>query len=143
MAAIARSAVLAVSLACLVQASAHDDVLEVVTNMATGLTTVNIPLFMSAFDKEMPGYDTLESNVKGLTNQAEVTSSIEPIEEKGDDSTYSVELDWYLQVRSLLPDGPIVTRRQLIHCELRKEKKHWKVVAVKPIEFFAPAKLDK
>ena len=66
MAAIARSAVLAVSLACLVQASAHDDVLEVVTNMATGLTTVNIPLFMSAFDKEMPGYDTLESNVSGI-----------------------------------------------------------------------------
>ena len=140
---IARSAVLVACLSCLVQASAHDDVLEVVSSMANGLTTVNISLFMAAFDKEMPGYDTLQSDVTALTNHAEVTSSIEPIEDKGDESNYAVDLDWYLQVRSLLPDGPIVTRRQLIHCEFRKEKKHWKIVSIKPLDFFAPAKLDK
>ena len=28
-------------------------------------------------------------------------------------------------------------------CELRKQGKHWKIVSLQPLEFFAPAKLDK
>ena len=110
--------------------------------MAAALGAVNVPQFMDAFDKDMPGYAKLKRNVAALTNQAEVSSSIEPLTDQGDDSKRSVELDWYLQVRSLLPDGPVVNRRQVIHCELRKEKKHWKIVALRPMEFFAPAKLD-
>jgi hypothetical protein len=30
----------------------------------------------------------------------------------------------------------------VIQCELRKEKKRWKIVSIKPLEFFGPAKLD-
>jgi len=142
MRAIARSAILIACSAILLPAAAHDEVVKLLASMASGLTTVNIPLFMEAFDKEMPDYDKLQANVTALTNQAEVTSSIEPIEEQGGDDRYSIDLDWYIQVRSLLPDGPVVTRRQLVHCELRKDKKRWKIEALKPIEFFAPAKLD-
>jgi len=35
-----------------------------------------------------------------------------------------------------------VRRREVVRCELRKQKKHWKIVALKPMEFFGPAKLD-
>ncbi len=91
----------------------------------------------------MPDYDKLKDAVTALANQAEITSSIEPVKDEGDDSKRTVDLDWYLQVRSLYPNGPIVTRREIVHCELRKEQKRWKIVSLKPIEFFAPAKLDK
>ena len=47
------------------------------------------------------------------------------------------------EIRSLEQDGPLVRRREVVHCELRKEKKHWKIVALKPIDFFAPANLGK
>ena len=33
-------------------------------------------------------------------------------------------------------------RREVIQCELRKEKKRWKIVSIKPLEFFGAAKLD-
>jgi len=124
-------------------ADTHDDVVDLIASMAAALTEVHVPKFMSAFDKEMPGYEQLESSVSALANQAEIASSIEPIKDDGDDTVRTVDLDWHLQVRSLLPDGPIVNRRELIHCELRKEKKRWKIVSLKPLEFFAPAKLDK
>lgn len=111
--------------------------------MTAALTEVDVPGFMDAFDPDMPGYDDLKSQVTALVNQAEVTSSVEPVQEGGDDEKRSIDLDWFLQVRSLLNDGPIIQRREVVHCELRKEKKKWKIVSLKPLDFFAPAKLDK
>lgn len=150
MEAIARSAVLAciaVSLAC---ADAHDDVIDLVSMMSGALTELegvgqsevrgNVSRFMSAFSKDMPDYATLENNVTALVTQAELTSSIKTLSEDGDDQARTIDLDWVLQVRSLQQDGPIDQRRQVIHCALRKEKKHWKIVSLKPIDFFAPPK---
>jgi hypothetical protein len=145
MRAIVRSAGL---LTCLVVSSligdTHDEIVDVISSMANALSTVNAPKFMDAFDKTMPEYETLKSNVPALMNQSEITSSIEIIKEDGDDTKRVLDLDWYLEIRSRLPDGPIERRREIIHCELvRKDKKHWKIVSLKPMNFFAPAKLDK
>jgi len=133
---IARSVVLLGLAAAFAFADAHDDVVAVVTDMAGALTEVNVPKFMAAFNKDMPGYGTLENNVTALVRQAEVSSAVQPLSEDGDDQARTIDLDWVLEVRSLEQDGPIVHRREVIHCELRKEKKHWKIVALKPLEFF-------
>jgi len=139
-------------------ADAHDDVIELVTSMANALTEVivdgngvergrgNVSGFMAVFSKDMPDYDTLKNNVTGLLNEGEVSSSIRTVTEDGDDEARSIDLDWVLEVRSLEQDGPIIQRREVIHCELRKgeankKKQHWKIVAIKPIDFFSPAKL--
>jgi hypothetical protein len=98
---------------------------------------------MDAFDKDMPDYGQVKAGVTALLSQSDVTSSVEPLSDEGDDSKRTVDLDWYLEIKSLLPDGPLVRRREVVHCELRKEKKHWKIVALKPIDFFGPAKLDR
>jgi hypothetical protein len=125
-------------------ADTPDEIVDVISNMANALSTVNAPKFMEAIDKSLPEYDKLKSDIATLTNQAEITSSIETIKDDGDDAKRSVDLDWYLEIRSLSPDGPIERRREIIHCELvRKDKKHWKIVSLQPEKFFAPAKLDK
>lgn len=124
-------------------ADAHSEVLELLGNAASALADYNVPKFMESFDKEMPDYDKLKDSATALTNQAEVTSGIEPVKDEGDDAKRSVDLDWYMQVRSLAPDGPIITRRQIVHCELRRDGKRWKITTISPIEFFAPAKLDR
>ncbi|HYL34472.1 MAG TPA: hypothetical protein VEV17_01020 [Bryobacteraceae bacterium] len=117
--------------------------MDLVGSMAAALTAVNVPEFMDAFDKTMPDYEVLKDSVTALVNQADVTSSIEPLQDEGDDAKRSVDLDWFLEVRSLQQDGPIIHRRQIVHCELRKQKRKWKIVSLKPADFFAPAKLDK
>jgi len=119
------------------------DVINLVGSMTAALTEVDVPAFMESFDKDMPGYDDLKNQVTALVNQAEVTSSVEPLQEGGDDAKRSIDLDWFLEVRSLENDGPIVQRRQVVHCELRKENKKWKIVFLKPLDFFTPAKPDK
>jgi hypothetical protein len=141
MRAIVRSAVLICIAAVFASADAHDDVNELVTSMAAALTDANVSKFMAAFNKDMPGYGTLENNVTALVKQGEVSSSIQTVSEAGDDQARSIDLDWVLEVRSLEQDGPLVRRREVIHCELRKEKKRWKIVSLKPLDFFAAAQL--
>jgi hypothetical protein len=139
---------IAAAFAC---ADAHDDVMDVVASMAGALTEVsgdaagtvrgNVSKFMAAVSKDMPDYDTLKNNVTALVDEGEISSSVLPLTEEGDTQTYKIDLDWLLEVRSLEQDGPLVRRREVVHCELRKEKKHWKIIALKPLDFFAPAKL--
>jgi hypothetical protein len=147
-----RSIALLSIMAAFACADAHDDVIDVLTNMAGALSetgdravtrTANVSKFMSAISNDMPDYDTLENNVTALVDSADVSSSILPLTEDGNDQMYKIDLDWLLEIRSLEPDGPLVRRREVVHCELRKEKKKWKVVALKPIEFFAAANLGK
>src|SRR5580704_10454789 len=143
-----RSIALLSIMAAFACADAHDDVIDVLTNMAGALSetgdravtrTANVSKFMSAISNDMPDYDTLENNVTALVDSADVSSSILPLTEDGNDQMYKIDLDWLLEIRSLEPAGPLVRRREVVHCELRKEKKKWKVVALKPIEFFAAA----
>ena len=110
--------------------------------MAAALTAVNAPQFMAAFDKNMSGYEKLKDQVDALVNQAEIASSVEPLKDDGDDAKRTVELDWYMEIRSVAQDGPIVRRREIVTCELRKQGKRWKIVSLKPVEFFAPAKFE-
>jgi hypothetical protein len=153
---IARNSARGVALLCLAAAfacaDAHDDVMDVITSMAAALTESagadgggiargNVAKFMSGCSKDMPEYDTLKNNVTALVNQGDVSSSIQPLNEEEGDGTYKIDLDWLLQVRSLQQDGPLLRRREVVHCELRKEKKHWKIVSLKPLDFFAPEKL--
>src|SRR5579864_4897700 len=111
MPAIVRSAILAAAaLACL-YADVQSEVTDLVASMAAALIEVNVPKFMDAFDKNMPDYEQLKNQIDALTNQAEVSSSIDPINNEGDNRKRAVDLDWFLEVRSLLPDRPILRRR--------------------------------
>lgn len=131
----------------------HDDVMDVLSRMAAALTgaggqnsigagsrTGNVPEFMSAVSKDMPDYDTLKSNVTALVRDAEISSSVTAVTESAQGDTYKIDLDWLLQIRSLEQDGPMARRREVVHCEFRKEKKRWKLVSLKPLDFFAAAK---
>jgi hypothetical protein len=145
-----RSVMLLCILAAFAFADAHDDVMDVVASMAGALTEQNgtgvalvhgnVSKFMAEFSKDMPDYDTVKNNVTALVNAGEISSSILPLTEDAGE-TYKIDLDWLLEIRNLEQDGPLIRRREVVHLELRKEKKHWKVVALTPLDFFAPAKL--
>jgi hypothetical protein len=85
----------------------------------------------------------LKTQINAMVDLTSVSSDIDPQKETGDDKQRSVDLDWFLVMRSKFPDGPLVRRRQVIHCDLRKEGKHWKIVSLTPASFFAAPELSK
>jgi hypothetical protein len=112
--------------------------LDLFTSMAQALSAGSPSEFLAPFQRSMPGYRQLESQVFALLNQAEVASSVELVQDQGDDQRHQVELDWILEIRSNLPDGPSERRRQLLKVTLTRRGKNWRIVSLDPLDFFAP-----
>jgi hypothetical protein len=132
----------ALLLAPALRADSHAEILDVLGSMATALGDGNVPEFMKPFDRNMPGYDTLHGNISALAMQGEVASSIQPLKDEGDDAKRTMDLDWYMEIRSADPAGPLVRRREVVHCRFEKQGKHWKITFLDPISFFAPSRFD-
>jgi hypothetical protein len=135
---IARRAFLAALVAPLF-ADTRQEIIDLFTTMASALSEGNGLAFLDHVDHAMPDYGKLEKYIIALAAQNEVMSSIDALKEEGDDHTRTAELDWFLQIRSREQSGPLERRRQIVHCRLERPKKKWKVMAIEPVSFFAPA----
>lgn len=142
MRAIARKLAVAVALTGLCLADPHAEIVDLFASMASALSDDNTAGFMAGFDKNLPDYDKLRGYISGLIGQAEITSHVEPIKDEGDEGKRSLDVDWTLQIRSRENVGPTVEREQTVHVELVKQKKHWRIVSISPVDFFAPAKFS-
>lgn len=114
-----------------------EEALDVLTAIASALSEGNARAFLQAFDREMPGYAAIESNVTALTDQADILCSIDTLKESGDDSSRTVEVDWFIQLRSKSAGGPLERRRQIVTVKLAKRKKKWKIVGFDPAAILA------
>lgn len=145
MRAIARRSVLLAAAAFPAARAVADDasaLVDVFAAMAAALSESNPPAFLKRCDPAMPGYDALEKNLDALVQQAELASSVEilHLDETGD--RRAAELDWYLEIRGREPASPLVRRRDTLRCGVQKHGKQWRVVALNPISFFAPLRVN-
>ena len=122
------------------QAGDHEDVLDLFGSMTSALSQANAPLFLKGIDKASPDYEKLASYIPALVAQGDAASSLEFLKDEGDSQKRSVEIDWFLELRNVNPAGPLVRRREIIKCRLEKQKKKWRIVALSPVDFFAPPK---
>ena len=135
--------ILILAAAIFAHADTHSDILDLFASMTSALADDNAAGFMAAVDKKnMADYDKLSGYVEGLITQAEISSHVEPVKDEGDESKRSVDVDWTLQLRSREMAGPALEREQTVHIELVKQKKHWRITSITPIDFFAPAKFS-
>ena len=141
MRAIARSVVAIGACWFAVYADTHADIVDLFASMAAALSDDNPAEFMKGFDPKMPEYDRLKRQAEALVQSSEIGSAVEVLKDEGDESKRDVDLDWYLELRSRVPGGPSMQRRSVIHCGVEKRGKHWRVVSLKPVEFFDAPKL--
>jgi hypothetical protein len=113
------------------------EVLDLITSAAASLSAGNTAAFLAAFDPAMPGYEKLRANVTALERQAEVQSSIDLVENAGDDRRRTVELDWVLRIRRE-QEATASRRQHRVKCRVEKSGRKWRIVALEPLEFFAP-----
>jgi hypothetical protein len=127
----------AVSLVALAEIPA--DVWKVFSAAAEGLANGDASVFLDQCDRNMPGYSALRANVEGLVNGNQVTSTIVPVSDEGDDQRRSLELDWLLALNDKQnPDIRKDTRRAILKARVSREGRRWKIVALEPVDFFRP-----
>ena len=135
---IARTAILALLLfPAVTLAAAPPDVLDFVSSIAGDLANDAFKSFIGHFDATMPGYAVLKDDAESLLGNKEVESEIEVIADSGDQENHALELDWVLITRDKNAlKGETVTRRFVVKCSLKRDRKTWKVVAFDPIRLF-------
>src|ERR1700730_3461166 len=79
---------------------------KVIVDLANYLSQGNAPGAMDAFDNTMPNYQTISNNVFAMVSQADVTCTIDPLEQNGN----VFEVDWFLKLNSKADQGPTERR---------------------------------
>ena len=119
-------------------ADTHADVVDLFASMTAALSEENPAGFLKAFDRGAASLDALKRDVQGLVLTYEVGSSVEVLKDEGDGQKRTVELDWFLELRSRQAGGPTVRRREVIQCELALRDKRWRIVSMTPLTLFRP-----
>lgn len=127
-------------LAALAFADTHADVVDLFASMASALSDDNAPGFMKSVDRNTPDYESLQSRVAALVQTSEIANSVELLKDEGSGTKRNVDLDWYLELRSRTPGGPLVHKREVIHCVIEKQGRRWRVTSLQPGAFFEPPK---
>ena len=119
-------------------ADAGREVLELVADAAGSLSAGDAAGFLRAFDRNMPGYAKLRENVAGLVALGEVQSSIDPLEDAGDERKRMVQFQWTLRILRGQAATASVRREQVVKCTVEKVSGKWRVTELEPVDFFAP-----
>jgi hypothetical protein len=123
--------------ATMVLAEPPADVLELFREAADALANDDANTFLAKFDRNMTGYAAFRDEVVGLLAAHDVGSTIEVVNDEGDDQRRSLDLDWLLVISEKnSANGKKGTRRQVLKCRIERQGKQWKIVALEPVEFF-------
>ncbi len=110
---------------------------KVIADLANYLSQDNGPGAMEAFDKSMPNYQTISNNVFAMVAQADVSCTIDPIEQNGK----VIEVDWFLKLNSKADEGPTERRQMTVKLTIEKVGKKYKITAIDPPTILDPPKL--
>jgi hypothetical protein len=110
---------------------------KVIADLANYLSQGNGPGAMDAFDKSMPDYQKFSDNVFAMVSQADVTCTIDPVEQKGN----VIEVDWFLKLNSKAEEGPTERRQMTVKLTIEKVGKKWKIKAIDPPTILDPPKV--
>ena len=122
-------------------ADPREEVYDLFGSMASALSEGDTGRFLAAFDPSMKGYEDLAANVRALIDQADVTSTIEPVEDAGDAQQRTVKFDWLMQLANKDDRVSTMRRQKTITSRLQKQKRKWRIVSLDPLDFFAPPRI--
>jgi len=113
------------------------DVLELFREAADALANDDANTFLAKFDRNMTGYAAFRDEIVGLLAAHDIGSTIEVVNDEGDDQKRSLDLDWLLVISEKNSgNGTNETRRQVLKCRIERQGKQWKIAALEPVEFF-------
>ena len=113
------------------------EVLDLFREAAEALASDDANAFLAKFDRSMTGYAALRDEIVSLLAAHDVGSTIEVVNDEGDEQKRSLDLDWLLVIREKNSDsGPRETRRQVLKCRIERQGRQWRIVALEPVEFF-------
>ena len=110
---------------------------KLLTRVAEALSENNPSEALHYFDRHMSGFDTLEASLNALSEKYLIACSIEFLESGATPHAETLQLDWFLQLRSKAEDGPLVRRRERVTVTVSAGP-HARITAFTPLSILAP-----
>ncbi len=104
---------------------------DAIAALAGALSDANAAAFLARVDERTPGYVDLARNIRALVARGPVSSSVDPVEDKGNEELRSMRLNWILDMQGS-------RRRATIQCDVERRGDKWYVIRLEPAEFFSP-----
>lgn len=123
---------------------AEDDraaIADFLGDAATDLSNGNARGFLKRFDREMPGYGTLETEVEALMKVAGVGSAVQVLELKALEDRVLLTVDWFVEFTIRGQPTASERRRELLQVTLKRTGKNWKIVRLEPATIFNAPRL--
>ncbi len=98
----------------------------------------NTDKFMQAFDPALPGFAQLKDNVLALEQSADIESSVDLVQNDGDDQVRTIVVDWSMNLVAHDTTVSATQRSETLTCRLEKHGKSWRITSLEPRSFFAP-----
>ena len=108
---------------------------------AGDLSNGNAQGFLRRFDRDMPGYAKLETEVYALLKLVGVSSSAQVLEMKSTEAGVELQVDWFVELKSHGQDMASERRRELLQVKLKRVGKGWKIHLLEPLTIFAAPRL--
>jgi hypothetical protein len=111
---------------------------DAVAQLASALSANDSVNALVVFDSNMPGYGAIESNIGALVSQADVVCAIDVIEEKDEGAVRILNVDWFMDLKSQTPSGPVQRRREMVTLRMSPLRGKWKIISISPIKILDP-----
>lgn len=114
---------------------------DLVRDASRALQAGNAPLFLAAFDpRQFDGLQELREQVSALTEQRRIASSVESGQPVRDAGTWTVRVNWLLELTPREGVGQIEQRHDVILMKCVIQRERWKIADLEPADFFAAAR---
>lgn len=117
-------------------ADTRQEVTDLAGDMAGALANGDAEGFLTHVAKNMPDRAILRDNLFGLVASADVNTGAEVSELKTEGDRVIVDFDWSMHLVGKEDSAQVEQRHETITLTLEKQGKHWKVIGLKPINFF-------
>jgi hypothetical protein len=116
--------------------------LPVIARLASSLSQNDAVGALEAFDSHMQDYGAVESDINALVAQAGVLCAIDVVEDRDSGAARTLDVDWYMQLKSQADAGPTERRRERVEVRVAKIRGKWKITSLSPMSILAPIHIN-
>lgn len=106
--------------------------------LATNLNEKDQTDAMGTFDSQMNNYGEIDNDIDALMTQNDVLCAIDIVSDREAGGVHTLDLDWYLDLKSRTDGGPSAQRRERVQITMRQIRGKWKIASISPLTILSP-----
>ena len=113
-------------------------VFKLVARLASDLNDKEESGALGAFDSSMRQYGEIDNDIDALVTQFDVLCAIDIVSDRLTGGVHTLDLDWYMQLKSRADAGAVIKRRERVQVTLSQVRNKWKIGHISSLSALSP-----